>query len=50
MNTFPELSENAYEKLIKLDEDWMKSVEGKQRWRVFIESCVLPLGTNRYHY
>ena len=38
MKTFPELSDNAYEKLIKLDEEWLKSVERKQRWRVFIES------------
>ena len=40
MKTFPELSENAYEKLIKLDEEWLKSEEGKQRWRAFVESCV----------
>jgi len=38
MNTFPELSENTYEKLIKLDEELMKSADGKQRWRAFIQS------------
>lgn len=41
MKAFPEFSGTAHEKLINLDEDWMKSAEGKQRWRVFIESCVL---------
>ncbi|KAF8237616.1 DUF757-domain-containing protein [Tricholoma matsutake] len=38
MKAFPEFSGTAHEKLINLDEDWMKSAEGKQRWRVFIES------------
>ncbi|KAJ3565992.1 hypothetical protein NP233_g7282 [Leucocoprinus birnbaumii] len=37
MKTFPELAEEPYDKLIKLDEDWMKSEDGKKRWRVFIE-------------
>ncbi len=36
MKEFPELSENNYEKLIKIDEDWMKSEEGKKRWRNFM--------------
>ncbi|KAL0565621.1 hypothetical protein V5O48_016403 [Marasmius crinis-equi] len=36
MSTFPELSTPPHEKLTKLDEDWMKSPEGKERWRVFI--------------
>ncbi|KAJ6588212.1 DUF757-domain-containing protein [Mycena capillaripes] len=36
--TFPELAENNHAKLLKLDEDGMKSPEGKERWRVFIES------------
>lgn len=35
---FPELVEEPYTKLIKLDEDWMKSQEGKKRWREFIEA------------
>jgi hypothetical protein len=26
--------------LIVLDEEWMKSKEGKERWRVFINVCV----------
>jgi len=36
--TFPELSEPPHSKLIKLDEDWMKSKDGKERWRNYIES------------
>jgi len=38
MSAFPELGENSYDKLVKLDEDWMKSPGGKERWRKFIES------------
>ncbi|KIM41229.1 hypothetical protein M413DRAFT_445269 [Hebeloma cylindrosporum] len=38
MKTFPELSEAPYDKLVQLDEDWMKSAEGKTKWRNFIES------------
>ncbi|KAJ7132878.1 DUF757-domain-containing protein [Mycena crocata] len=38
LKTFPELSTDDYAKLVKLDEDAMKSAEGKERWRVFIES------------
>ncbi|KAF7288668.1 Duf757 domain-containing protein [Mycena chlorophos] len=37
INTFPELSENNYAGLIKLNEEWMKSPDGKERWRAFIE-------------
>ena len=37
-STFPELFVPPYDKLIKLDEEWMKSPQGKERWRVFIES------------
>jgi hypothetical protein len=40
LKTFPELAENEYAKLVKLDEEGMKSPEGKERWRVFIEGCV----------
>ncbi|KAF5351467.1 hypothetical protein D9757_012054 [Collybiopsis confluens] len=36
METFPELAKEPYQNLTKLDEDWMKSAEGKERWRVFI--------------
>ena len=35
---FPELFEEPYERIVKLDEDWMKSKEGKERWRKFIQS------------
>ncbi|KAL9709194.1 hypothetical protein Ac2012v2_007549 [Leucoagaricus gongylophorus] len=38
MKAFPEFAEESYEKLTKLDEDWMKSKEGKKRWREFITS------------
>ncbi|KAJ7672480.1 DUF757-domain-containing protein [Mycena polygramma] len=38
LKTFPELAENDYAKLVKLDEDAMKSPEGKERWRLFIDS------------
>ncbi|TDL27962.1 DUF757-domain-containing protein [Rickenella mellea] len=36
--SFPEIMQEPYEKLIKLDEDWMKSPDGKERWRKFIEA------------
>ena len=32
--------EEPYDKITKLDEDAMKSKEGKERWRKFIESYV----------
>ncbi|KAJ7337502.1 DUF757-domain-containing protein [Mycena albidolilacea] len=38
LKTFPELAENDHAKLVKLDEEGMKNPEGKERWRVFIES------------
>ncbi|KAJ7614123.1 DUF757-domain-containing protein [Roridomyces roridus] len=38
MKTFPELAEDNYAKLTKLDEEGMKNPEGKERWRLFIES------------
>lgn len=41
MATFPEFAEESHEKLTKLDEDWMKSEDGKKRWREFIESYAL---------
>lgn len=37
MKTFPEFAEPPHAKLIKLDEDWMKTPEGKKRWREFME-------------
>lgn len=36
--TFPELNEEPYDKFTKLDEAWMKSDEGKTKWRDFISS------------
>jgi len=38
MKEFPELAVDSYEKLRKLDEDWMKSADGKKRWRKFIQA------------
>ncbi|TFY59932.1 hypothetical protein EVG20_g7608 [Dentipellis fragilis] len=35
MKDFTELTE-PHEKLVRLDEDWMKSKDGKERWRAFI--------------
>ncbi|KLO07823.1 DUF757-domain-containing protein [Schizopora paradoxa] len=35
---FPELMEEPYEKITKIDEDWMKSADGKKRWREYIET------------
>lgn len=36
MSAFPELAENEHRGLVQLDEDWLKSDEGKKRWREFI--------------
>lgn len=36
MTTFPEFNAEGHEKLLKLDEDWLKSEEGKKKWRDFI--------------
>lgn len=41
MKTFPELATEPYDKLTKIDEDWMKSNDGKKRWREFIERSAL---------
>lgn len=37
MREFPELNVEPYDKVVKLDEEWMKSPEGKERWRKFIQ-------------
>ncbi|KAF8731528.1 hypothetical protein AX14_004729 [Amanita brunnescens Koide BX004] len=36
MEKFPELAEPPHEKLTKLDEEWLKSADGKKKWRDFI--------------
>ncbi|KAI5892966.1 DUF757-domain-containing protein [Schizophyllum commune H4-8] len=36
METFPELNQEPYEKLAKIDEEWMKNPEGKKRWAEFM--------------
>lgn len=33
---FPDLVQQPYAGLAKLDEDWMKSADGKEKWRKFI--------------
>jgi hypothetical protein len=43
LRDFPEFAAAPHTGLIKLDEDWMKSKEGKERWRVFINACVTSL-------
>lgn len=40
---FPEFAAAPYAGLLKIDEDWMKSKEGKERWRAFINACVIFL-------
>lgn len=37
MKSFPEFAEEPHDKLTKLDEEWMKSDDGKKKWRDFIE-------------
>jgi len=38
MKEFPELSADSHERLRKIDEEWMKSADGKKRWRKFIQA------------
>jgi hypothetical protein len=44
---FPELFQEPYEKLVRVDEEWMKSKEGKERWRKFLVEYV-PLPTSQF--
>ena len=41
LREFPEFAAAPHTSLTKLDEEWMKSKEGKERWRAFINACVL---------
>jgi hypothetical protein len=55
MKTFPELAENDHAKLIVIDEEWMKSKDGKDRWRDFIMAYVCraigePISCSCYRY
>ena len=43
LRDFPEFAAEPHAGLIKLDEEWMKSKEGKERWRAFINACVISL-------
>jgi hypothetical protein len=38
MESFPEFLADEHAKLVVLDEDWLKSKDGKNRWRLFINS------------
>jgi len=38
LKAFPELAEEEYKNLTRIDEEWMKSEDGKRRWRDFCES------------
>jgi len=38
LRDFPEFAAEPHAGLTKLDEDWMKSKEGKERWRSFINA------------
>jgi len=44
---FPELIENP-DKIKVLDEDWMKSRDGKERWRKFIATSVFTYFRGRF--
>jgi hypothetical protein len=38
MREFPEMAEPPHDKITRLDEEWMKSPDGKERWRKFINA------------
>jgi len=38
MREFPDFAAEPHVGLVALDEDWMKSKEGKERWRTFINA------------
>jgi hypothetical protein len=40
LKAFPELADDEHIKLTKIDEELMKSEDGKRRWREFSESSV----------
>jgi hypothetical protein len=42
LREFPEFAAAPHTNLVKLDEEGMKSKEGKERWRSFINACVSP--------
>jgi hypothetical protein len=49
LREFPDFAAAPHTGLIKLDEDWMKSKEGKERWRAFINACVISLRAIHIH-
>jgi len=42
LRDFPEFAAAPHASLSLLDEDWVKSDKGKERWRAFIKECVFP--------
>src|SRR6267142_1893676 len=42
LRDFPEFAAAPHTNLVTLDEEGMKSKEGKERWRSFINACVFP--------
>jgi hypothetical protein len=42
LREFPEFADAPHTGLVTLDEGWMKSNEGKERWRTFINAYVSP--------
>jgi hypothetical protein len=40
MREFPDFAAEPHAGLVALDEEWMKSKEGKERWRTFINAYV----------
>ena len=37
ITAFPEFDDDDHAKLVKLDEDWLKSEIGKKKWREFCQ-------------
>ena len=50
LRDFPDSAAAPHTGLIKLDEDWMKSKEGKERWRAFINACVIHIHPAAFDY
>jgi hypothetical protein len=40
LRDFPEFADAPHTSLVALDEEGMKSKEGKERWRLFCNACV----------
>jgi hypothetical protein len=40
LREFPEFADAPHTGLVTINEDWMKSKDGKERWRTFINAYV----------